>query len=200
MAPGLDKTILRKISKLFDISGITRKNIVWASHEEDGITVLRVQGMRAASERGTQRDAAPLFVAHGTTVQGLHGILTAGQVVGSETLNNLGFWGVGVPWVSPDTKDMGEMLRVVKKVSKSGLNSCNVVVGLCGHMSWVPMTQGGHDEENEVVTAGKACHMKKSADAGTWHRWSIPVNFATITHLFLLDNALDCADAYLDLL
>ena len=81
---------------------------------------------------------------------------------------------------------MVEMLRVVNRVAKSGLNGCGGVVGLCGHMAWTPMATGGHAEEAEVVETRRAVHMRK----GDWHRWSTPVDYCTIAHLFLLPEAL----------
>ena len=88
------------------------------------------------------------------------------------------------------------MLRVVGRVAKSGLNGCGVVVGLCGNLAWTPMTTGGHAEEAEVAQTGRAGHMRK----GDWHRWSIPVDYCTMTHLFVLPEALASADAYLRIL
>ena len=91
---------------------------------------------------------------------------------------------------------MSEMLRVVRRVAKCGLSGCGVVVGLCGHFAWTPMTIGGHTEEAQVVQTGRAVHMRK----GDWHSWSIPVDYCTITHLFVLPQALTEADAYLGIL
>ena len=194
----MDGPTRERLAALVDLTGVARSDIDWLSLEDGGITALRIRGMVPASKRGQQRDAAPVFVAHSTTVQGLDGILSNRQVLGSETLNNIGFWGVTAPWTSPDRSDknMGEMLRVVNRVAKSGLNGCGVVVGLCGHMAWTPMTAGGHAEEAEVVATGRLVHMRK----GAWHRLSIPVDYCTITHLFLLPEAFASADAYLRIL
>ena len=41
----------------------------WVSLEEVSITVLRIRGMLPASQRGQEREAAPLSGAHGMTVQ-----------------------------------------------------------------------------------------------------------------------------------
>ena len=41
----------------------------WVSLEEVSITALRIRGMLPASQRRQEREAAPLFGAHGMTVQ-----------------------------------------------------------------------------------------------------------------------------------
>ena len=58
------------------------------------------------------------------------------------------------------------------------------------------MWAGGHAEEAEIFQTGRAVHMRK----GDWHRWSLPVDYFTITHLFVLPQALAEADAYLGIL
>ena len=85
------------------------------------------------------------------------------------------------------------MLRVVGRIAKSGLNGCGVIVGLLGHFSWTRMVSGGHEQEAQIVQTGRAVHMRKA----DWHRWSIPVEYCTVTHLFVLPKALSEADVYL---
>ena len=58
------------------------------------------------------------------------------------------------------------------------------------------MWAGGHAEEAAIVQTGRAVHMRK----GDWQRWSIPLDYFTITHLFALPRALAEADAYLGVL
>ena len=114
LAPDVDGATMKRLAALFDLTAIVRGDIDWLSLEDGGITALGIRGMAAASKRGQQRDAAPVFVAHGTTVQGLGGILSNRQVLGSETLNNVGFWGFAALWTSPDRAG-------VRKVAKGGL-------------------------------------------------------------------------------
>ena len=52
---------------LRDRRGLVRPE--WVSLEEVSITVLRIRGMLPASQRRQERGAAPLFGAHGMTVQ-----------------------------------------------------------------------------------------------------------------------------------
>ena len=71
MAPDLDAATLRRLASLFELTHVGP---------------FRIRGTVPANKRGQERDAAPVFVAHATTMHGLEGFCCNRQVMGSETL------------------------------------------------------------------------------------------------------------------
>ena len=136
--------------------------------------------------------AAYVFAAHGTSIQGLTGILSEEIMRGSRTLDYRGFWGMARPYVDA----LEEQWEVVEAAScMRGLNRTDVLVGMsCPCMQWEALDAADHELEASIVARGVASHLRASGRK----RWAIPLACGTIKWLFVLPTGLEGTDGYYD--
>ena len=151
--------------------------------------IFRFCNMKMRAERPNDvPGACGVLLVHGTTPNGVVGILKLQRVLGSSTLNEEGIWGVASATIQ-DEADEDELFE--RAAGHGGRNQANVLFGISAWTPVVKLQYGGHDDETLVIQAGNTCHKP----AGK--RWCVPTRYGNLTHMCWMVGAMPGSEVLL---
>jgi hypothetical protein len=138
---GLDQEMRRRLRVLFDRTGIKLgEDVVEITAFADGSCRFKLQNMRPAVRHDEDSEAWNVVGYHGTTTQGIHGILKDRCLHGSRELP--------VVYMLASQSAMGniaEMCSLFRQVAKGHKNQCNIICEVHMKSRWASLTSGGTD-------------------------------------------------------